>query len=190
MTRLLYIAACVTGCLAYTQRSHLKRHDHTGDGYSGSGYNGGNAEVIDITYDVVPKGQDGSAPVQNVAAPMTSGMKFVVCGTCLRLCVSLLTRCTSQVTVGGDAGKVFTPNTLVAAVGDMIHFQFLSKNHTVTQSTFAKPCERMEGGADSGFKPNPNNSLSPAPSWIYEVKDIKPTCRSILSFCKSSCFPF
>lgn len=60
----------------------MKRHDHTGNGYASNGYNGGNAEVIDITYDVVPKGEDGSAPVQNEAAPMTSGMKHVVRGTC------------------------------------------------------------------------------------------------------------
>lgn len=61
----------------------MKRHGHSGNGYSSNGYSGGNAEVIDITYDVVPKAQDGSTPVQNVAAPMsTSGMKHVVCEIC------------------------------------------------------------------------------------------------------------
>lgn len=86
--------------------------------------------------------------------------------------------------MGGDAGKVFTPNTLKAAIGDMIHFQFLSINHTVTQSTFAKPCVRMEGGVDSGFKPNPDNSMSPPPTWMFQVKDKKPTCGSTPNPCE------
>ena len=48
--------------------------------------------------------------------------------------------------VGGSAGLVYTPESVNAAVGDMINFTFMSKNHTVTQSAFDKPCVRMPKG--------------------------------------------
>jgi len=59
---------------------------------------------------------------------------------------------TWNVTVGGSAGLVYTPTTVNASVGDTILFTFGTKNHTVTQSTFAAPCKAMSGGVDSGFQ--------------------------------------
>ncbi len=44
------------------------------------------------------------------------------------------------------------------ANGDVVQFQFLDKNHTVTQSTFAAPCSNITDatgtvtGVDSGFQ--------------------------------------
>ncbi|KIO28037.1 hypothetical protein M407DRAFT_72390 [Tulasnella calospora MUT 4182] len=60
-----------------------------------------------------------------------------------------------EVTVGGSAGLVFTPNQVTGAVeGDVIHFTFQAKNHTATQSSFDKPCEMIPKGAfDSGYQP-------------------------------------
>ncbi|KAG9001856.1 hypothetical protein FRB90_011527 [Tulasnella sp. 427] len=60
-----------------------------------------------------------------------------------------------EVTVGGSAGLVFTPNQVTGAVeGDVIHFIFQAKNHTATQSSFDKPCQQIsKGGFDSGFQP-------------------------------------
>ncbi|KAL8725815.1 MAG: hypothetical protein Q9181_006270, partial [Wetmoreana brouardii] len=81
---------------------------------------------------------------------------------------------THMVTVGGDAGLIFSPNTIMAAPGDMVHFTFMSTNHTLTQSTFDKPCVKMQGGADSGFLANPNNTVSPPPTFMFQVKDTKP----------------
>ncbi|KHN97758.1 Cupredoxin [Metarhizium album ARSEF 1941] len=81
---------------------------------------------------------------------------------------------THTVTVGGDALK-FTPEQLQnVATGDMILFKFLSKNHTVTQSTFAKPCVAKPGGSDSGFQPNPNNTKSPPPQQMWQVNTTDP----------------
>lgn len=65
----------------------MKRDAYTSDGYAGGGQGeyvhaaAGNGEVLDITYNIVDKGQAGSTPVQNAAAPMaTSGMTHEVCG--------------------------------------------------------------------------------------------------------------
>ena len=81
-------------------------------------------------------------------------------------------------TVGGSAGKVFVPNTIMAALGDMIQFNFKSANHTLTQSTFPLPCVKMAGGKDSGFLPNTNDAVNPPPSFMVQVMDTKPACKS------------
>lgn len=81
--------------------------------------------------------------------------------------------------VGGDAKKLlYTPSTLQAAAGDMVKFTFMANNHTVTQSTFPKPCVKMAGGVDSGFMPNVNNTVSPPPNYMFQVLDTKPVCKS------------
>ncbi|KAI1506543.1 Cupredoxin [Biscogniauxia marginata] len=81
---------------------------------------------------------------------------------------------THSVTVGGAAGLVYTPAEVKANVGDMVVFTFMSANHTVTQSTFPLPCDAMEGGMDSGFQPNPNNTVDPAPQVAMQVMTTEP----------------
>jgi len=49
-----------------------------------------------------------------------------------------------QVTVGGPSGLIYSPESVQAAQYDMIQFNFMSKNHTVTQSTFQEPCKKMQ----------------------------------------------
>lgn len=84
---------------------------------------------------------------------------------------------THTVTVGGVSGLVYTPESVSAAVGDMIVFNFESKNHTVTQSAFATPCEKLAtGGMDSGFVPNVNNSITPAPAMAMQILVDTPQC--------------
>jgi plastocyanin len=88
----------------------------------------------------------------------------------------------SQVVVGGlkpvatGMAPVFqyTPESITAAVGDMVSFVFMQKNHTVTQSTFAKPCEKMDGGMDSGFMPNPDGKAGV--TWNMTVPSAEPLC--------------
>lgn len=87
---------------------------------------------------------------------------------------------THQVTVGGTAGLIYSPSEIKAAVGDMVVFTFLSANHTVTQSTFEKPCVAMEGGMDSGFQPNPNNTVNPPPQVAMQVMVDTPLCTFTL----------
>ncbi|KAJ6563935.1 Cupredoxin [Mycena capillaripes] len=52
--------------------------------------------------------------------------------------------------VGADNQPTFTPANVTAKVGDTIAFQFMSKNHSVTQSTFSAPCTKQ--GLDSAFQ--------------------------------------
>lgn len=84
---------------------------------------------------------------------------------------------THVVQVGGAAGLVFTPAEVKAAVGDMVIFEFMSMNHTATQSTFAEPCKAMAGGMDSGFQANPNNTVSPPPKVAMQVMTTDPLCK-------------
>jgi plastocyanin len=86
---------------------------------------------------------------------------------------------THMVTVGGTAGLVYTPSSINASVGDIVQFNFESKNHTVTQSSFAAPCIKSVGGFDSGFMPNINNTVSPAPMLQFQVT----TSTPIWMFC-------
>ncbi|TEY55711.1 hypothetical protein BOTCAL_0230g00040 [Botryotinia calthae] len=77
---------------------------------------------------------------------------------------------THTVVVGGAAGKVYTPESVNAAVGDMIVFNFEMANHTLTQSAFTSPCEKLAtGGIDSGFIPNVGNAINPPPAMAVQV---------------------
>lgn len=84
----------------------------------------------------------------------------------------------SQVTVGGTTlGLSYSPSSITAAIGDMVHFIFLSKNHTITQSTFAAPCVKKADGADSGFIPSTFETAEGAPTFMYTVTGTEPTCK-------------
>ncbi|KAF2184424.1 hypothetical protein K469DRAFT_688885 [Zopfia rhizophila CBS 207.26] len=70
----------------------------------------------------------------------------------------------------------YSPESITANMGDMVKFVFMQKNHTATQSTFANPCKKMEGGMDSGFMPNPEGKAgvewnmtvdTTEPLWFY-----------------------
>ncbi|KAL1836001.1 hypothetical protein VTJ49DRAFT_5704 [Mycothermus thermophilus] len=76
---------------------------------------------------------------------------------------------THSVTVGGPQGLSFSPQEIKAAVGDTVIFTFLSQNHTATQSTFDQPCVPLDGGMDSGYQPNPNNTVNPPPQVAMQV---------------------
>lgn len=85
---------------------------------------------------------------------------------------------THTVVVGGAAGKVYTPESVNAAVGDMIVFNFEMANHTLTQSAFTSPCEKLAtGGMDSGFIPNIKNAISPPPAMAIQVMVDTPQCQ-------------
>ncbi|KAG9017185.1 hypothetical protein FRB90_001451 [Tulasnella sp. 427] len=80
---------------------------------------------------------------------------------------------THEVTVGGAAGLVYTPNQVYAQPGDKIRFHFQFKNHTVTQSSFDDPCTPLKGGFSSGFKPVAMGAKN-SPTFTIEVKDTNP----------------
>jgi hypothetical protein len=70
---------------------------------------------------------------------------------------------------------LYTPESITAAVGDMVMFVFMQKNHTATQSTFAEPCKKMAGGMDSGFMANPDGK--PGVEWNMTVATTEPLCK-------------
>jgi plastocyanin len=58
---------------------------------------------------------------------------------------------THTVEVGDDGKFIFNPDTLTAAVGDSVIFEFYPGPHSVSQSTFDNPCQPSPGGIYSGF---------------------------------------
>ncbi|KAJ3572500.1 hypothetical protein NP233_g3053 [Leucocoprinus birnbaumii] len=94
-----------------------------------------------------------------------------------------------QVVVGGPNGQyTFQPSSLKADVGDTVTFQFRQGNHTVTQSSFPRPCEALsktsnsgEVGFDSGFMPVANDSAS-FPSYTIHINDTK----AIWAYCRQA----
>lgn len=79
----------------------------------------------------------------------------------------------------------YSPEAITANVGDMVLFQFMQKNHTVTQSTFDDPCKKMEGGMDSGFMPNPEGKAGV--TWNMTVSTTDPLCECDFKRCFSIC---
>jgi len=86
-----------------------------------------------------------------------------------------------NVTVGGTGIIAYNPEFVNANVGDTVFFTFLQKNHTVTQSTLANPCQQAPGGFDSGFVPvAADNTGGPFPAAQFTVQDTNPVwvyCR-------------
>jgi plastocyanin len=73
---------------------------------------------------------------------------------------------THDIVVGDSNQNVFKPNSVSAAVGDTVNFIFVSKNHTVTQSTFGVPCSSKQGGFDSNYIAVSNaTAQNQFPSW-------------------------
>lgn len=87
------------------------------------------------------------------------------------------TGATHSVTVGGPQGLAFSPPELKASQGDTVIFTFLSQNHTATQSAFDTPCVPLDGGMDSGYQANPNNTIDPPPQVAMQVMVSTPLCK-------------
>lgn len=105
------------------------------------------ASAIPTTYEVI-----ASSPV---AAPSAAATHWVKVG-------------------GPDALQLtYQPAWVEAAVGDIVKFDFLAKNHTVTQSTFDTPCVFNPAGVKSGFRPN-LEGVSGKETFEFTVADIKP----------------
>jgi len=112
-------------------------------------------------------------------------MHFSLAPVILATLVSTVSAATFQVKVGNGA-TAFDPTSVNASTGDTVTFVFYPKNHTVTQSTFAAPCQSMSGGVDSGFQPVAANA-SNVPTFSVMVNNTQPLwfyCRQT-SHCES-----
>jgi plastocyanin len=54
-----------------------------------------------------------------------------------------------KIIVGGSS-LTFQPANITAQPGDTITFEFHQKNHTITQSSFAAPCQKLASTSTSG----------------------------------------
>jgi plastocyanin len=73
----------------------------------------------------------------------------------------------------GLGGLRFDPDNVVAEIGDVVEWHYLPKNHTVTESSFGKPCQPKDATSfHSGFQPTMEGQ---APN-VFQivVKDTKP----------------
>ncbi|KAJ6527440.1 hypothetical protein B0H19DRAFT_541792 [Mycena capillaripes] len=79
----------------------------------------------------------------------------------------------------------FMPNTFMASNNSIVTFIFsgIPGNHSVTQSTFASPCEPMAGGFDSGWVEILKNTTggAPLPQWNLTITNDQ---TPIWFFCK------
>ncbi|KAI9853582.1 MAG: hypothetical protein M1824_001075 [Vezdaea acicularis] len=64
---------------------------------------------------------------------------------------------THQVIVGASGHLTFEPDAVEAAVGEVIEFNFLSLNHTLTQSSFIHPCQNAAKFNTDFHQYNPHN---------------------------------
>jgi len=85
---------------------------------------------------------------------------------------------THSIQVGPSGKLIYSPSNISANVGDTVEFFFNPKNHTVTQSSFAAPCEKLEAstgtaGLDTGFA-NPTNVSLTTPGFSFVVNATTP----------------
>jgi len=107
-------------------------------------------------------------------------MRFTIASAALAL-ATVASAVTIPVTVGQN-GLTFTPSSVNASAGDQIEFVFYPKNHTVTQSTFANPCQQMSNGTDSGFMATNSTSGTQQPGVIVTINNTDPVwffCRQV-----------
>ncbi|KAJ6588962.1 hypothetical protein B0H19DRAFT_1302792 [Mycena capillaripes] len=81
------------------------------------------------------------------------------------------------VLVGDNNQLAFSPSSVSAALGDNAVFTFMSKNHSVTQSSFANPCQNLplSPGLESGFQfiADPAATML-FPQWSFNITDVVP----------------
>ncbi|KAF8672121.1 hypothetical protein RHS04_07875 [Rhizoctonia solani] len=80
---------------------------------------------------------------------------------------------THRVIVGAGGKFRYDPEYVSAKIGDYIKFEFHPKNHTVTESSFSQPCNRIDGGFRTGFVPVPPGTKH-FPTKVFKVADDKP----------------
>ncbi|KAF9267191.1 hypothetical protein L218DRAFT_723023 [Marasmius fiardii PR-910] len=92
------------------------------------------------------------------------------------------------VQANGENIYMFNPQNTQAQTGDVIQFVFsgIPANHSITQSSFATPCQRLSGGFDSGWvfvPPTHNANSQPPATWNLTITN---SSRPIWFYCKQT----
>jgi hypothetical protein len=97
-------------------------------------------------------------------------MRFSTAAAVLSVAASVKAA-TFNVQVGANDSLVFNPTSLTGVnTGDIVNFQFVSKNHSVVQSTFAAPC--TAAGVTSGYQNvSDPTGASGFPTWSLTVEN-------------------
>lgn len=76
---------------------------------------------------------------------------------------------------------IYSPDNIKAAAGDMVQFQFVAGNHTVTQSTFDQPCKPINSimsnvtGFHSGYMPvAASQATGMIPTYTIQINNTTP----------------
>jgi plastocyanin len=98
-------------------------------------------------------------------------MRFSVAAAAILSATASVRAATFNVLVGANNNLTFNPTSLTGvANGDIVNFQFVSKNHSVVQSTFADPC--TAAGVSSGYQNVTDPSgASGFPTWSLTVEN-------------------
>lgn len=91
------------------------------------------------------------------------------------------------VTVGAGGGLSFSPDTITAAVGDIVQFHFNPLNHSVVEGDISTPCKPKSGGFYSGFQPIASGTGSQI--FAVTINDTKPIffycAQTVFTHCQS-----
>ncbi|TDL21888.1 Cupredoxin [Rickenella mellea] len=88
-----------------------------------------------------------------------------------------------QTVTVGSGGLVYSPTELNVTKGTVVTFLFKGApgNHSVTQSTFADPCNPAPNGFDSGWVFIPPSTTDGFPTWNLTITD---DSKPIWYYCK------
>ncbi|TCD70613.1 hypothetical protein EIP91_002643 [Steccherinum ochraceum] len=82
-----------------------------------------------------------------------------------------------------DQITLFNPDHVMAQPGDSVIFVIRPLNHSLSESTFEKPCEVKQGGFDSGFIPVPATVVNETEFPHYKLSIV--SMDPIWMFCRS-----
>jgi len=111
--------------------------------------------------------------LQTALFPFLSDMRFAAIVPALLSLAACVLADNITVKVGENGGLTYNPDSVTAKEGDIISFQFVAKNHSVTQSSFSDPCTRLTTptlGIDSDFQPVSANATM-VPQWSFTVSN-------------------
>jgi plastocyanin len=85
------------------------------------------------------------------------------------------------VTVGQNGRLVYNPETITAAVGSQVEFEFYGPEHSVVQASFDQPCSAFNNGTGffGGFI---TNGTGPNVSCMHEKSDLYAKCTQPNTF--------